>query len=168
MTSWHFKVALGWLLVMATVIFGAWRFESVIRNGRIAFIPLLPVDPRAPLLGDYMQLNYGLGEELNCAPAEPPAKPCAQTGTAQLELNERSIGTALRHNRVGASASGNTIALRYRLHEGRVVYGNGQAFFFTEGAAERFVLARFAEFRIADDGRAVLVGLRGENLEELQ
>ena len=41
------------------------------------------------------------------------------------------------------------------------------AWFFREGEAERWARARYGEFRLLPDGRAVLVGLRGPALEAL-
>jgi uncharacterized membrane-anchored protein len=41
------------------------------------------------------------------------------------------------------------------------------AFYFKEGEAKRWEEARFGEFRVDTSGRALLVGLRGENLSKL-
>lgn len=157
MKYWRVGIAAGLALVLACASYGVWRYESVIRQGRDVFIPLLPVDPRALLLGDYMTLNYGLAEGLACADANN----CPKQGSATVSLDERGIATALKRG------PGAGVKLNYRFSEGRVVYGNGQAFFFSEGQAERYAAAKFAQFRVASDGRAVLVGLRGANLEEL-
>jgi uncharacterized membrane-anchored protein len=41
------------------------------------------------------------------------------------------------------------------------------AWFFAEGEAERWAKARYGEFRVDAKGRALLVGLRGAQLETL-
>ena len=41
------------------------------------------------------------------------------------------------------------------------------AWFFREGEAERWARAKYGEFRVDADGRALLVGLRGPALEGL-
>ncbi len=41
------------------------------------------------------------------------------------------------------------------------------AWFFSEGEAQRWAAARFGEFRVQADGRALLVGLRGADLKPL-
>lgn len=41
------------------------------------------------------------------------------------------------------------------------------AWFFPEGQAARYERAKFAEFRVEPGGRALLVGLRGANLQPL-
>jgi uncharacterized membrane-anchored protein len=41
------------------------------------------------------------------------------------------------------------------------------AWFFKEGEAERWSRAKYGEFRVGADGRALLVGMRGRNLEKL-
>jgi uncharacterized membrane-anchored protein len=157
MKHWRAAIAAGLVMVLACATYGVWRYESVIRQGRDVFIPLLPVDPRALLLGDYMTLNYGLAEGLGCA--EP--SDCPQQGSAIATLDQRGVATALQRG------PGAGVALNYRFNDGRIVYGNGQAFFFREGDAARYAVAKFAHFRVASDGRAVLVGLRGAELELL-
>ena len=42
------------------------------------------------------------------------------------------------------------------------------AWFFREGEAERWQRARFGEFRVGADGRALLVGLSDERLVAIQ
>ena len=41
------------------------------------------------------------------------------------------------------------------------------AWFFKEGEAARWEKARYGEFRVLPDGRALLVGMRGPELEKL-
>ena len=41
------------------------------------------------------------------------------------------------------------------------------AWFFKEGEAARWEKARYGEFRVLPDGRALLVGMRGPQLEKL-
>ena len=41
------------------------------------------------------------------------------------------------------------------------------AWFFKEGEAERWAQAKYGEFRVGKDGRALLVGLRGADLKAL-
>ena len=41
------------------------------------------------------------------------------------------------------------------------------AWFFKEGEAERWARAKYGEFRVGSDGRALLVGLRGAELQPL-
>jgi len=41
------------------------------------------------------------------------------------------------------------------------------AWYFKEGEAERWAAARYGEFRVDANGKALLVGLRGPKLEKL-
>ena len=41
------------------------------------------------------------------------------------------------------------------------------AWFFKEGEGDRFAQAKYGEFRVAPDGRALLVGVRGAALQPL-
>ena len=42
------------------------------------------------------------------------------------------------------------------------------AWFFKEGEARRWAVARFGEFRVDPDGNAMLITLRAKNLQELR
>jgi uncharacterized membrane-anchored protein len=159
MTRWRALIALGLALVLLTASAAVWRFEAVIRGGRLVYIPLLPVDPRAPLLGDYMTLNYGLGEAVQC----PFASTECRAGMGWLTLDARGVASAL-----SPTAIPNGQPLRYHFRERRIVYGLGQAYFFAEGQGAALQSARFAAFRVTDDGRAVLVGLNDANLHPLE
>ncbi len=56
--------------------------------------------------------------------------------------------------------------IQFRHRKRRVQLG-ANSFFFQEGKAETFEKAKFGEVRIADDGNAILVGLRDENYQLL-
>jgi uncharacterized membrane-anchored protein len=56
--------------------------------------------------------------------------------------------------------------LRYRVRRGQAQFGTN-AFFFQEGHADLYAEARYGVFRVAADGEALLVALRGPRLERL-
>jgi uncharacterized membrane-anchored protein len=60
------------------------------------------------------------------------------------------------------------LRIRYRVRNERVWLGTN-AYFFEEGTAQHFTRARYGEFRVdRASGEAVLVALRGPELEELR
>ena len=58
------------------------------------------------------------------------------------------------------------ILLRYRQREFDVNIGP-ESFFFQEGHAKYYNNAHYGEFRVSETGDVLLVGLRGDKLEEL-
>ena len=152
----------GLLLVLLVANGGIWQKEQLIASGEPVFIALAPADPRSLMQGDFMRLNF-LGftafEELDSLDRRT-ARP-----HVVLLRDARGVATVQGRDDGKPLAPG---ALRMELtpKEGRWVLVT-DAWFFREGEAARWEKARFGEFRVLPDGRALLVGMRGENLEPL-
>ena len=139
-----------------------WQKEQLIARGRPVFVELEPVDPRSLMQGDYMRLRFRLPPEV-------------LEGAGGLLDNKRPMVVALRDAR--------DVATVVRLHRGEPLAAGemrieltpvggdwvlvSDAWSFAEGEGERWAKARYGEFRVDADGRALLVGLRGANREQL-
>jgi uncharacterized membrane-anchored protein len=66
----------------------------------------------------------------------------------------------------GEAAAAGEVVIELSPKDGRWVIVT-DAWFFREGEAQRWEAARFGEFRLLPDGRALLVGLRGAELQPL-
>jgi uncharacterized membrane-anchored protein len=148
----------GLVLVAANV--GIWQKEDLIRNGQPIYVALAPVDPRSLMQGDYMRLNFSL-----------PA-PDAQTGLLRaqrplvvMRRDARGVATAVRLDKGGTLAP-DELRIELTPQDGRWMLVT-DAWFFTEGEAARWAPARFGEFRVNASGQALLVGLRGADLQPL-
>jgi uncharacterized membrane-anchored protein len=133
--------------------------ERIVRDGATVLLQLAPVDPRSLLQGDYMALRYAMADDVAQA---------AKTGG----IRDGAIVIALDENRVAHFVSiydGSALAKGQQLLQfrkrGETVRLAADAFFFEEGQGSVFQRARFGELRVAGDGSAVLVGLRGEQHE---
>ena len=93
--------------------------------------------------------------------AEEPTR-----GRVVLKLDEAGKGSFARADD-GSGLGANEVFLRYRRTQRGYRFGL-ESFFFQEGDAEDYAEARFCETKIDGDGRAVLVDLRGANLEKLK
>jgi uncharacterized membrane-anchored protein len=149
----------GLLIVLAAVNYSVYGKEKIIRSGETVYLELAPVDPRSLMQGDYMALRFRLTEEVEVA---------RTAGT--LDDGERSVPLALDERGVATLGAANDTGLRMRfriLGYGRVGLGTN-AYFFAEGAAERYAPARYGEFRLSrETGEAVLVGLSDGDLNSL-
>lgn len=156
------------LLALLLANLGIWQKEQLIRHGRPIFLPLAPVDPRSLMQGDYMALNFRVtaaaaapGSGLAGTPSELP-KDAVQL---VLKLDARGLAIAQRAADGQALAPDEVLIPLVQKNGRRVLVTD--AYFFKEGEAERYAKARFGEFRVDGSGRALLVGLRGENLAPL-
>ena len=145
------------LLVVATLLVlgvgntGIVAKERIKTHGERIFLTLAPVDPRSLMQGDYMALRFALADQIQ--PVE--------SGSAALLVDSRGVAT------LNPDASAPGLRIRYRVRNERIWLGTN-AYFFEEGTAQRYAGATFGEFRVdRDTGEAVLVALRGPNLEPL-
>jgi uncharacterized membrane-anchored protein len=151
------------LLVLSVVNTGIWQKESLLRTGTLVYVELDLTDPRSLMQGDYMRLGYALPwpkPDPFCVPA-PSAPPTAVVAW----LDQRSVAHLPRFYDGDPLAHDEFLIQLAEQHPGLTIATD--AWYVKEGEAKRWSRARYAEFRVAPDGQALLVGLRGPNLEKL-
>ena len=155
-------VLAGLLLVLLVVNVGIWQKEQLIAKGEVIFVELAPADPRSLMQGDFMRLNFlNLGVLSTLASVEnAPGRP-----RVVARRDARGVAELLRPYTQEALAPGEFL-LELTPKDGRWVLVS-DAWFFKEGEAARWEKARYGEFRVLPDGRALLVGMRGEDLQAL-
>jgi uncharacterized membrane-anchored protein len=159
--AWYVGAAtVATLVVAASAI---WQKQQLIAHGQPVFVALAPVDPRSLMQGDYMRLNF------NVPPALLDMPPSATAERPKVVARRDARGVAALHRVV---TPGEALAADELLFE-LTPKGGGwvlvsDAWFFREGDAERWEKARFGEFRVMPDGRALLVGMADETLQPIQ
>ncbi|HEY6123038.1 MAG TPA: GDYXXLXY domain-containing protein [Steroidobacteraceae bacterium] len=140
------------LLVLGAVNASIILKERIKTEGQRIFLALAPVDPRSLMQGDYMALRFEIVNNIQSQ----------VSGSALLFVDERGVAT------LNPSPATGGLRIRYRVRNGQIWLGTN-AYFFEEGAAQRFDGARFGEFRVdRESGEAVLVALADENLKPLR
>jgi uncharacterized membrane-anchored protein len=155
-------VGLSMAAVLAVANVGIWQKESLIARGQPVYVELAPVDPRSLMQGDFMQLNYRM-----------PASVTRELGglldgdrpRVVARRDERGVATVVRLD-TGAPLAGDELRIELTPKDGRWVLVS-DAWFFKEGEAARWAPAKYGEFRVAPDGQALLVGLKGAALNAL-
>ncbi|MFT3665697.1 GDYXXLXY domain-containing protein [Piscinibacter sp.] len=155
-------IALSLLAVLAVANLGIRDKEALIRDGRPVFVELAPVDPRSLMQGDFMRLNFNLPGE----PAERRAGMLrARRPHAVAQIDERGVARLVRID-AGEPLQAGELRIELTPKGGGWILVS-DAWFFAEGEAERWARAKYGEFRVDAEGRALLVGLRGPQLEAL-
>lgn len=164
-----------WIVLIATVVVLAvvngaiWQKERHLAGGEIVYLELAPVDPRSLIQGDYMALNFALGNQIHNALFQQDeslqSTKKASNGYVVVRLDEQYIGHFQRLDD-GTSLADDERQLHYRLRNGQVRFAT-DAFFFQEGHAERYESARYGQFRVNEQGEPLLVSLHDEALESL-
>ena len=121
------------------------------------FVELKPVDPRSLMQGDYMRLSFGVG-----------ALPHASSSSLRAPLGAVDLHAVWTARRVddGTALAADEIKINLSGTPSHPIFVT-DAWFFKEGEASRWENARYGEFRVDASGKAVLITLRGKNLEKL-
>jgi len=148
--------------VLALANIGIWQKEDLIARGRPVYVELAPGDPRSLMQGDYMRLDFRI-------PAEVQAGLRDSTTSVRPRVvarrDERGVATLMRLED-GTALDAQEFLFELTPKEGRWLLVS-DAWFFREGEAQRWQPAKYGEFRVDASGKALLVGLRGPNLEAL-
>lgn len=158
----RWAIALTALATLLIVNFGIWDKETLIAHGRPVFVELAPVDPRSLMQGDFMRLAFRVPGQLQTELGVP-------TGERRLvvaRLDGRGVATLLRLASAGEVSAEPDMLLALVPKGGRWGLGS-DAWYFQEGDGQRWQAARYGEFRVAADGRALLVGMADAELHPI-
>lgn len=150
------------LALLAGINLSIWRTEQQLANGYPVILELAPVDPRSLMQGDYMALNFALGEQVR---TRLPKEDKPLRGRVIVELNEAGVARLVALDTGQDLAEGQQY-LEYRYRQHRVQFATN-AFFFQEGTGQRYERARYGLFRVSDTGQPWLTHLLDEQLEPL-
>ena len=183
------------VLFLGGYALAAHRMETVRAEGKTVLLALAPVDPRAPLMGDYMALRYVVNNDIRKAlnaqknaqesaskavqkdgqkdgqKNEQKAEPAEKVATAReqkrnaegfavLRITNEPVPQAATFVRLddGSPLQADEFLLAYRLR-GYEVSSAAPAFYFEEGTAQQYAGAKYGVFKLAADGKTLLVGL---------
>ena len=161
-------ILIAWVLTLAVAGTGVIGKERLLARGDVVLLRLAPVDPRSLMQGDYMALNFAIGNQIRAARVQDRQLP--RDGLAVIRRDEQGVASFVRVHGAEPLAAGEQL-LRYQTTRSRwggmQVQVSTDAYFFQEGQGERFAQAEYGEFRVGADGQALLVGLRGKGMEKL-
>jgi len=151
--------------------------EEQIKSGATIIVRLAPRDPRAFLLGDYMDLSYTMNREVSAALSKrrtdgknlrngekPSALP--HDGLAVVRLDADKVASFIRLDD-GGPLHDDERRLYFRVR-GSGVHIAAPAFYFQEGDAEAFERAEYGELRVDAQGKSLLVHLLDDRLQRIQ
>jgi uncharacterized membrane-anchored protein len=155
----------GLLLTLVTVNTIVGAKEKLLREGATVLLELAPQDPRALLQGDYMQLRYRIAEDVWRA---VQSDDLAASGALVLSVEPQgNIGRFIGLDDKAHDLESTAVRIRYRLGRKHELSLCGNTFFFEEGDAARYEVARYAELRVGETGDCILVGLKNAKLQRL-
>jgi len=163
-------IVIAWALTLTLAAAGIAGKERLLARGDTIYLKLAPVDPRSLMQGDYMALNFAVGVQIRNAQEHQP-RPARREGVAVVRVDPRGEASFVRLHGGEPLAPGEHL-LRFQAVPARwggvQVQVSTDAYFFQEGQGARFEKAQYGEFRVDGSGQALLVGMRGKDLEPLQ
>lgn len=149
------------VLILGVVNSSIAKRERHINEGRVVLLELRPVDPRSLMQGDYMDLRFKLADAIEEAlGAERSTHRDHQDGYVIVQLDEQQRGQFSRLSVDDTLADGE-MRLRYRVRGGRIKLATN-AFFFQEGHASIYEVARYGQFRVDKAGELLLTAMHDE------
>ncbi len=158
--------AIGSIAAIGTPVYMSLEKEALLARGETVLLDLAPRDPRSLIQGDYMVLRYAMAREVRGQSDEWP-----DLGDLVITLDDDGVASFVRRYEGETLAEGERL-LDYQLRgswswtRDEVWLGPG-SFFFEEGTADVYAVARYGELKVSSSGEAVLVGLRGEDFAAL-
>ncbi len=149
--------------------------EKHLATGKIAYLPLRPVDPRSLMQGDFMRLRFILADKLRKVLPNNEDKSVrwrhqyaivAGDGYVVVTLDDKNIASFQRLYQEGSSLLTHEIKMRYRVRNGIIKFATN-AFFFQEGTADMYDKAKFGKFRVNNDGELLLTDMYDKDLQKL-
>jgi uncharacterized membrane-anchored protein len=123
--------------------------------------------------GDYMALNFAASREVTRLRLGGENRSDDDSllgyepdGYVMLTRDDRGVSQPLRIQPDAHPHAETEVPLRYRVRNNGVRIVTN-AYFFPEGEAERYQVARYGELRVAENGEALLVRMLGEDLQPL-
>jgi uncharacterized membrane-anchored protein len=161
-TPW--LIALSLVATLAVANFAIWQKETLIASGQPVYVALAPVDPRSLMQGDYMRLEFRLP-----AGAEEGFDPLARGVRPHVvaKRDARGVAALLRLDSRDRPLAADEFRIELAPKDGRWILVT-DAWYFKEGEAARWANARFGEFRVGDDGKALLVGMADGELRAIK
>ncbi|MCS4296029.1 putative membrane-anchored protein [Comamonas sp. BIGb0152] len=144
----------GALLALGLVNWDVRGKEQVIAQGQRILVPLIPVDPRSLMQGDYMALNFALPFEMR----EKLKDIVSPSQLVRASIDEQGVATIDTLLKDTDTLKKGEVALPLKRLKGQWVLVT-DAYFFPEGQGRHFEQTRYGDFRVLPDGRALLVGL---------
>jgi uncharacterized membrane-anchored protein len=135
--------------------------EQLIALGDKVYVRLAPVDPRSLMQGDYMRLNYRLPDVSTLDRMSIKGRPYVV-----MKRDARGVAEPVRVIKTHEPLAPGEMTMELTPREGGWVLVS-DAWHFAEGDGARWAPARYAEFRVLPDGRALLVGLADEQLKTI-
>jgi uncharacterized membrane-anchored protein len=149
-------------LIVVLILFNKSIFEKekILREGKLVLLKLAPVDPRSLMQGDYMRLNYDISNDIS-------GDSIPKRGYCIVKVDKDGVGTRIRLQDNLKPINEGEYAIVYTANNWRINIG-AESYFFEEGQADKYEVAKYGGMKIDTNGNTILIGLYDENLIKIE
>jgi uncharacterized membrane-anchored protein len=131
--------------------------EKLLREGELVLLELAPVDPRSLMQGDYMALRYRIATD------QREKEIISKRGYCVVRIDSNGIATRVRFQEATSPRHEGEFLINYTSPNQWTVNIGAESYFFQEGDAKKYEVAKYGGVRIDQLGNSLLVGLYDEN-----
>lgn len=131
-------------------------YEHILSTGNIIRLEMEPADPRSLMQGDYMSITYTLENEIRSELNKLDDAQKVNMIYAHYTLDEKGVA---RLQSISSDKSADNLTLRFKLYYDTPILYLSHDYFFEEGNAMSLEKAKYAEFRVNPQGKAVITAL---------
>ncbi len=155
-----YVIAINLILVLILFNKSIFEKEEILRDGQLVLLKLAPVDPRSLMQGDYMRLNYEISTNIS-------RDSISKRGYCIITLDKDGIGKKVRLQENKTPINEGEFAIVYTAQNFRINIG-AESYFFEEGLADKYSIAKYGGMKIDNNGNNILIGLYDENLNLIE
>ena len=146
------------IIILVLVNWSVAKKEKQLTDGKIVYLQLAPVDPRSLMQGDYMRLRYDISSKIM-----QDIVPETKEAYVVVSLDDNQVASYKNLYVEQQPLADGEIRLQFRVRKRTIKFATNE-FFFQEGRAGDFNAARFAQFRVNDQGELLLVAMFNKDL----
>lgn len=154
-------VAFNLIVLIVFINYSILKKESILSEGKLVLLELAPVDPRSLMQGDYMELRYAIAQDNDDLDSIPTRGYCV------VMLDSAGVARRVRLQDGKTPVHAGEYLIPYTRTSWRLNIG-AESYFFQEGEADKYALAKYGGLKMDSAGNNVLEGLYDENRKRIQ
>ncbi|WP_257669804.1 GDYXXLXY domain-containing protein [Parapedobacter tibetensis] len=158
-----------WFIILLNLIFLLVYFnhsvakkEALLKDGQLILLALAPVDPRSLMQGDYMALRYDISEDIISHKNIP------KRGYCVVRLDSNNVANKVRFQKDLTPLNAGEYLIEYTSPNSWNVNIGAESFFFQEGRAEKYEMAKYGGVKVDKSGNSLLIGLYDEQRRKIE
>lgn len=154
-------IALNLFVLIAFINYSIVKKEGILSEGTLVLLELAPVDPRSLMQGDYMRLSYAIAQNIQDLDS------ISMRGYCVVKIDADGVAQKIRLQEEKTPVHTDEYLIPYTRSSWALNIG-AESYFFQEGEADKYALAKYGGLKMDRAGNNVLEGLYDENKKRIE